>query len=197
MYFCRTHLTSRSSELMVEEADPINKIAMGPDGLLWCATTGSTARCYDVGGFTRIGGGLAGGLPPVSPRTPSRAASGKIFHAGPSPQVRHRQRLSRLSLVSVHDPLLLSFVALPLRQCSLAAHEDCYAQSMPKFSWRSLPIQSSTTSTHSHADRQAICRSLSSRDASAPVLQSKVQSLSFACTSGEPELKHCNSRLSA
>ena len=129
-YTCRTQLSSRSSELIAEESKPINKIAMGPDGLLWCATTGSSARCYDVGGFKWMGGGLPGGLPPPSPRTPARTASGKVFHAGPSPQMRHRQRLSRL-LSSPWQSLFPSSDRTPIAQdplCSvgLAKSQQAY-----------------------------------------------------------------------
>lgn len=55
-------------------------------------------RCWsipppDFGGGGGGGGGSSGHLQPTSPRTPSRHSS-RVFHAGPSPQVRHRQRMS-------------------------------------------------------------------------------------------------------
>ena len=119
--FCRTHLSTRSSELMFEEPNPINKIAMSPEGLLWCATTGSAVRCYDVGGFQWMSNGNGGPVPPPSPRTPAKSASGKLFHAGPSPQLRQRQRASEFS--QTHCNRIPSRRIIPLREVFLGCNQ--------------------------------------------------------------------------
>ena len=87
----RTHLPSRSSELLFEEQAPVTRLAMDADTgrTLWCATTESSVRRWNV---PPAEWGGAGGAPPPSPRT--ARGHGRIFQAGPSPQVRQRQRFT-------------------------------------------------------------------------------------------------------
>lgn len=90
----RTHVASRSTELLFQEQAPINKLQMSADGKrLWCATTSSSVRVWDVPPPDWGSGGGSGHHAPTSPRTPGRMC-GRVFHAGPSPQVRQRQRFS-------------------------------------------------------------------------------------------------------
>ena len=46
---CRTNLATRTSELLLEEAAPVRRLALHePSAALWTATTATSARCWHV-----------------------------------------------------------------------------------------------------------------------------------------------------
>ncbi len=92
----RTQLATRTSELLLEEAAPVRRLALHePSGALWVATTATAARRWRVPPPPpALGAAPAPGAAPAGARAPAGGAGGaggRMFVVGALPLVRARQ----------------------------------------------------------------------------------------------------------